>query len=430
MSPLYVCQECGNEFALWQGKCSYCSSWDSLKQVSESFIKASKVTDKLSSIDITRLDKVDMNDIHHLTTGSSEFDRALSGGLVQGSITLIGGDPGIGKSTLMLQISHSIANSLYVSGEESESQIALRAKRLGVDPKRINILCDTNIENITKQIIKFKPRMVVIDSIQTMFSKDQISTPGSIVQIRSATMHFQKIAKQTSVPIILVGHVTKEGIVAGPKILEHIVDTVCYLEGNNEENLRFIRTVKHRFGSVNEIGIFEMTDKGLNSLANPSLKFIQSKTKGIFGSVISVIVEGKRPILVEIQALISKSYSNFPKRIVSGTNPKRLDILLAIIEKKTGVLFYDQDVFINLTGGLKHMSNDIDLAITCAILSSYYKKSIPEKWCVFGELGLTGETRDVAFKLVREKEAKRLGYEIISQIVSLKDFANKIKSLS
>lgn len=422
-SKLFVCNECGEEFSSWQGKCGNCGSWNSLKEFK---IKISnRTTGELNQT--IKLSKVNIDAIAHISTGSSEFDKTLSGGLIEGSITLIGGEPGIGKSTLMLQVAHAVSGSLYISGEESTSQISLRARRLKLDLDRISVLTETDVNNISKIIEKTSPRLVIIDSIQTIYQSDYPSTPGSLVQVRECGLYLQKIAKITGIPIILVGHVTKEGAVAGPKILEHLVDTVCYLEGKEEGSIRIIRTIKHRFGSTNEIGIFTMTEGGLKSLENPSSYFIGDRQSNEPGTALSAFVDANRPFIVEVQALLTKSYLNYPKRLASGIDAKRLDMLIAIITRNFQVKLYEYDIFINITGGLNIKDPGIDLAIAVAILSALKNKAIDKDIVIFGEVGLVGEIRKARYEEIRVKEVKRLGLKPTFQFKKLAEVAQNLK---
>lgn len=415
----FVCNDCGEEFAKWQGKCSNCQLWNTLQEFKISPNEARKKNSQFEADLPVLLASVKDNLDLRISTGSSEFDRALSGGLVAGSITLLGGDPGIGKSTLMIQVAHSVAGSLYISGEESINQIALRAKRLKLNLSRINFLSQTNVGIIAKTIEKIKPRLIIIDSIQTMFDQNYPSTPGSIVQVRETALTFQNLAKSTNIPIILVGHVTKEGTVAGPKILEHLVDTVCYLEGKTDQELRIVRTIKHRFGSTNEIGLFTMTENGLISLANPSGHFIDLRMSQVPGSILTTIVDGNRPFIIEVQALSAKSVLGYPKRTASGFDPKRLELLIAILERRAGIKLYDQDIFINIVGGLTVKDRSIDLAVALAIYCSVKQHKISNQQVFFGELGLAGEIRNVYQQELRVKEVKRLNFEVFKSPTTL-----------
>lgn len=421
----YVCSQCGEDFAKWQGKCSNCQTWNSLVEY--------KVDNRLpnqnksEALKPQRLSEISNHTEKRLSTGSSEFDRALSGGLVAGSITLVGGDPGIGKSTLMLQIAHSVKDTLYISGEESPQQILLRAKRLKLDTKRINVLSETDSAKIVATVQKEKPRLVIIDSIQTMFDNNYPSTPGSLVQVRECSLVFQRLAKLNNVPIILVGHVTKDGTVAGPKILEHMVDTVCYIEGQNDQEMRIIRTTKHRFGSTNEIGLFAMTEKGMSSLTNPSAHFIEDRMLQVPGSALTAILDGNRPFIIEVQALTTKNNFNFSRRTASGFDSKRLELIIAILERRVGISLQDQDIFINIVGGINIKDPAIDLAIAITITSSFEQWTIPEKLCIFGELGLAGEVRNPLNASQRIKEIKRLGYQYLTPEQSLIKTIQKCK---
>lgn len=424
---IYVCSDCGEEYARWQGKCESCTSWNTIKEF-KTALKNSSSREKAQAVEPIFLNDIQTKEEDRISTGSSEFDESLSGGLVTGSITLLGGDPGIGKSTLMLQVAHSVSNSLYISGEESLSQISIRAKRLNLDLKRIKVVSETNVGNIIATIEKSKPRLVIIDSIQTLLDETYPSTPGSLVQVRECSLLLAKTAKTLDIPIIIVGHVTKEGNVAGPKTLEHLVDTVCYLEGKKYESIRIVRTVKHRFGSTNEIGIFEMTDSGLKSLANPSAHFINQKSLNNPGTALAVIIDGNKPFIIEVQALTTKTSSPYPKRLASGIDSKRLDIIVAILENIADIETYKYDIFINITGGITIKDMSVDLAVAICIISSLKKWKVPDKWCYFGELGLAGEIRTTSNEEIKIKEAKRLGYLPITEIDSLQDAIQMLKS--
>jgi len=424
---VYVCSECGEEFSKWQGKCDSCNSWNTIKEF-KTTSRSSAARSKVQADEPILLNDIQTKEEDRISTGSSEFDESLSGGLVTGSITLLGGDPGIGKSTLMLQVAHSVSNSLYISGEESLSQISIRAKRLKLDLKRIKVVSQTNVGNIIATIEKNKPRLVIIDSIQTLLDENFPSTPGSLVQVRECSLLLAKTAKTLDIPIIIVGHVTKEGNVAGPKTLEHLVDTVCYLEGKKYESIRIVRTVKHRFGSTNEIGIFEMTNSGLKSLKNPSAHFINQKSLNSPGTALAVIIDGNKPFIIEVQALTTKTNSPYPKRLASGIDAKRLDLIVAILENIIEVETYKYDIFINITGGISIKDMSVDLAVAICIISSLKKWKVPDKWCYFGELGLAGEIRTTQNEAIKIKEAKRLGYIPVSEIDSLQAAIEMLKN--
>lgn len=422
----YLCTQCGNDFAKWSGKCPGCHEWNTLIEYKNEASVVKKQTNHTAILPQV-LTEGSPELKKRISTGSSEFDRALSGGLVAGSITLLGGDPGIGKSTLMVQVAHSVSGSLYISGEESEHQIALRAKRLGLKLERITFCAQTNVHTIAATIAAQQPRLVIIDSIQTMQDEAYPSTPGSLVQVRECGLVFQRLAKQHNIPIILVGHVTKEGNIAGPKILEHMVDTVCYVEGKSMEEVRIVRTTKHRFGSTNEIGLFAMTHNGLHSLTNPSAHFINDESLRAPGSSLSVIIDGNRPFIIEVQALTAQSVTSYPKRTASGYDTKRLDLLLAILEQRAHISLASYDVYINIVGGLVVKDNGIDCAIACAIASSHGNWVVPDKLCIVGECGLAGEIRSPRNNDVRKNEVERLGYRYFAQPKTLNDALKTIK---
>lgn len=404
----YVCSECGEEFTKWSGICSNCKKWNTLKEFK---IQNYKAKNNIESLKIWSLDKVEDKEFKRIETGFGEVDRVLGGGIVAGSVVLLGGDPGIGKSTLITQIAQNIENCLYVSGEESLEQLKLRVKRLGILPKKIEAIADTNVDAIVNTIVKYKPKIVIIDSIQTMYTDEFPSTPGSLVQVRESALKLQKIAKTSHIPIVLIGHVTKDGAVAGPKILEHLVDIVLYLEGERYQNHRILRSRKNRFGSVDEIGVFEMGLAGMREVKNPSELFLEERKDNVAGSAVAATVEGNRPILIEVQALVTESIYGFPKRTVSGFDLNRLNLLLAILGKRAKINFGKYDVYINIVGGFKIKDPGIDLAICMAVISAFYNLSIKNNDCFIGEVGLSGEIRNVKFQAKRQNEAKRLGFK-------------------
>lgn len=408
----FVCSECGDEFSKWSGMCPSCHEWNTLKEFkSESFQKGISGVSK--DVKMTTLDKVKKTDFERIKTGIGEFDRVLGGGVVPGSVILLGGDPGIGKSTITAQVLANIADSLYISGEESLEQIRMRTDRMKIKPEKIKAISDTNINSLIKIIYKYKPNLVVIDSIQTMYSADFPSTPGSLVQVRECALKLQKCAKELHIPIVLIGHVTKEGNVAGPKILEHLVDVVLYLEGERFHNHRILRGVKNRFGAIDEIGVFEMNESGMQQVSNPSKLFLHERTEEIPGSVVAATIEGNRPILIEIQALVTKTVFGYPKRTTSGFDLNRLNLLLAILTKRARLNLGNYDVYINVVGGFKIKDPGVDLAVCMAIVSAYINKKVDKDLCLYGEVGLSGEIRNVKFLDKREAEAKRLGFKKI-----------------
>jgi len=354
-----------------------------------------------------------------------EFNRVLGGGIVQGSLIILGGDPGIGKSTLLLQVASKIKNMLYISGEESAEQIKLRFDRLGLSSKTLKILSEISLQNIIATIEKEKPEVVIVDSIQTVYSNDFPSTPGSIVQVRECALRLQQYAKTRHTTVILVGHVTKEGTVAGPRTLEHLVDVVLYLEGDRFQEHRILRSVKNRFGATDEIGIFEMTELGLKEVTNPSGLLLKEKVGDVAGSAVSATVEGSRSILVEIQALTTTTVFGYPQIRSSGFDLNRLQLLIAVLQKRAGLNLSNQDVFINIVGGINIKEPSVDLAVALAIASSFKGKPLSDKLCIFGEVGLSGEIRKVTFLEKRQNEAKRLGY---SEFIKVKTLESAIRS--
>ncbi len=420
----FVCQQCGYETSSWFGKCPNCDTWNSLVEtVKESpGIKNSELrTTSGKQVAPQKLSEVRHIEKNRLKSGFEEFDRVMGGGIVPGSVTLLAGDPGIGKSTLLL---HVLAKTggLYVSGEESAEQIKLRAKRLGIRGENIEILAETNVELISDVIGAYQNRtptvhasasLVIIDSIQTLSSGDLEGMAGSVGQIRHSAEVLIGAAKSFGVPVIIIGHVTKEGAIAGPKVLEHMVDTVLYLEGERFADARILRTLKNRFGAIEEVGIFQMVEKGLIEVENPSALFLQDRVKNVPGSVVTVILEGTRPMLVEIQALTVPSQLAMPRRVGNGINYNRLQLLVAILQKRLNLPLGTFDVFVNVSGGIKVEEPAVDLAICMAILSSFKNKPLDSQTAVFGEVGLLGEVRRTTGEERRTREAKRLGFSTI-----------------
>lgn len=414
---VYSCTECGGQSTKWQGQCPHCFAWNTL---TESIIEG-KTVNRYSSITQTsklqKLNEVETQNLVRQMTGIGEFDRVLGGGLVGGAVILLGGDPGIGKSTILIQALSAMnsqaetLNILYVSGEESSDQIAMRARRLELEVSDISILSEINLEKVVQNIEKNKSNVVVIDSIQTIYSEELSSAPGSVTQVRECAAQLTRIAKQSNITLIFVGHVTKEGTLAGPRVLEHIVDTVLYFEGDPHSSFRMIRAAKNRFGAVNELGVFAMTEKGLKEVSNPSALFLSHHHEQVSGTCITVTQEGTRPLLIEIQALVDESHSNNPKRLSVGLEHNRLSLLLATLHKHAGIVCYDQDVFINAVGGVKISEPGVDLAVLCAIVSSLQNKAIDQKTIIFGEVGLAGEVRPVQRGQERIKEAAKLGFK-------------------
>jgi len=412
---IYSCNECGGQTLKWQGQCPYCMEWNALvESVAEPVAKGNNRFNALAaSGKVQILADVEAAEVARTPTGISEFDRVLGGGLVQGAVILIGGDPGIGKSTLLLQVLAHLSNqqnSLYVSGEESTQQIALRAKRLSLDARGLRLLPEIQLERIQAAIVQNKPDIVVIDSIQTVYSEQLTSAPGSVAQVRECAAQLTRIAKANDITMILVGHVTKEGALAGPRVLEHIVDTVLYFEGDTHSSFRLIRAFKNRFGAVNELGVFAMTEKGLREVSNPSALFLSQHGEHVAGSCVMVTQEGTRPLLVEIQALLDESHSPNVRRLSLGLEQNRLAMLLAVLHRHAGIACFDQDVFINAVGGVKITEPGADLAVILAMVSSLLNKPLPEKLVVFGEVGLAGEVRPVQRGQERLREAAKLGF--------------------
>ena len=412
----YHCSECGGQSTKWQGQCPHCFAWNTLEEE----IIETKTTNRFSSITkssgLQKLNEVEAEIINKTSTGLKEFDRVLGGGLVKGAVILLGGDPGIGKSTILLQALAKLTsqaepvNVLYVSGEESAQQIALRSRRLELEVSDIAILSEINLEKIIASIEKHHSNVVVIDSIQTVYSEELSSAPGSVTQVRECAAQLTRIAKQSNITLLFVGHVTKEGTLAGPRVLEHIVDTVLYFEGDPNSSFRMIRAAKNRFGAVNELGVFAMTEKGLKEVSNPSALFLSHHHENVSGSCITVTQEGTRPLLVEIQALVDTSHSSYAKRLSVGLEGNRLTLLLATLHKHSGIVCYDQDVFVNAVGGVKISEPGADLAVLCAIVSSLKNKPIDQKIIIFGEVGLAGEVRPIQRGQERLKEAAKLGF--------------------
>jgi len=411
----YSCTECGGQTLKWQGQCPHCQAWNTLVEaVSEK--ATSRFTPVSESREVQSLSEVEAEEEQRYSTSLNEFDRVLGGGLVQGGVVLLGGDPGIGKSTLLLQALCNMSllplarNVLYVSGEESARQVAMRAKRMGVDAKALHLLAEIRLERIQEVLAERKPDVAVIDSIQTVYSDALQSAPGSVAQVRECAAQLTRLAKASGTSMILVGHVTKEGALAGPRVLEHMVDTVLYFEGDTHSSFRLIRAFKNRFGAVNELGVFAMTEKGLREVSNPSALFLSHHGGQVPGSCIMVTQEGTRPLLVEIQALVDEAHSPNARRLSVGLEQNRLAMLLAVLHRHAGIACFDQDVFVNAVGGVKITEPGADLAVLLAIVSSLKNRPLPEKTVVFGEVGLAGEVRPVQRGLERLREAAKLGF--------------------
>ena len=424
---VFFCQQCGYESAKWMGQCPGCREWNTFveepaEEKRSTHSSASRVG---QTVEPLPLSKVEMTDQERFTTGIGELDRVLGGGIVPASLVLVGGDPGIGKSTLLLQVCRNLAEAhhsvLYISGEESMQQIKIRAERIGSFTDDLELFCETNLSDIASVLRKKKPRVVVIDSIQTMYSEDVNSAPGSVSQVRQATALLLQLAKSLGITIFIVGHVTKEGVVAGPRVLEHMVDTVLYFEGDRHAAYRILRGVKNRFGSTNEIGVFEMQQAGLVEVKNPSEYMLNGRPEGASGSIVTCSIEGTRPILLEIQALVCKTGFGLPRRTAAGADLNRVNLLMAVLEKRLGMSLGNCDAYVNIAGGIKMNEPAIDLGIVMALVSSYRNRPIDEKTIVFGEVGLSGEVRAVNMPEQRVAEAKKLGFETcILPEVSLK----------
>lgn len=430
---VYFCQECGNESPKWLGQCPVCGAWNSfVEEVVEK--TSSKAQREKRDVRPTHLSEIISSDEKRISSGMPELDRVLGGGIVQGSMVLVGGDPGIGKSTLLLQVCRNLCSRkvdvLYVSGEESLQQIKIRADRMGTFDDQLSLLCETNLDIIRSVIDRSRPRVLVIDSIQTMYSETVSSAPGSVSQVRESTAVLMQIAKGMNITVFIVGHVTKEGLVAGPRVLEHMVDTVLYFEGDRHAAYRVLRGVKNRFGSTDEIGVFEMCQNGLQEVANPSAFMLNGKPRGASGSVVACSIEGTRPILVEIQALVCHSNFNMPRRTAAGCDYNRVNLLMAVIEKRAGLRLTESDAYINIAGGIRMNEPAVDLGIVLAIISSYKEMPVPDDLICFGEVGLSGEVRAVNLAEQRIAEAAKLGFSrIIMPKVNLSGIRGKYRQL-
>ena len=413
---VFFCRECGYESAKWMGQCPGCKSWNTFTEEPVAMkpsgrVNALKADGKAEPV---KLSQVSVDEKDRISTNMEELDRVLGGGIVPGSLILVGGDPGIGKSTLLLQVCRNLSDKaldvLYISGEESLRQIKMRANRLGEFGDRLSLLCEINLEVIEEIIRKLQPKVVVIDSIQTMYSEEVKAAPGSVSQVRESTAVLLQLAKGLGITIFIVGHVTKEGTVAGPRVLEHMVDTVLYFEGDRHASYRILRGVKNRFGSTNEIGVFEMREQGLMEVANASSFMLDGKPENASGSVVVCSMEGTRPMLLEIQALVCTSSFGLPRRQAVGTDTNRVNLLMAVLEKRVGMSLANCDAYVNLAGGIKVSEPAIDLGIVMAIASSFKNRAVPDGMLAFGELGLSGEVRSVSMAQTRVKEAAKLGF--------------------
>ena len=409
---VFICQNCGYQTPKWMGRCPDCGKWDSLAETKLESTPADR--EKMPCPDPQTIDAIAIDHQIRIKTTIGEFDRILGGGIVSGSLILIGGEPGIGKSTLVLQVLDCLARSglkvLYVTGEESAAQIKMRAQRLGISSPLLYVLPVTSIQDCLLKAEQLRPAVLAIDSIQTMYSEELASAPGTVGQVREVAAKLLGFGKSTATPVFLIGHVTKEGAIAGPKILEHLVDTVLYFEGESNHLYRVLRSVKNRYGSTNEVGVFEMRDSGLKEVGNPSLIFLQQRPEGASGSVVIPCLEGSRPLLLEVQALVGTSPFGVPRRTCIGVDPNRVALLVAILGKRLGLELGDQDIFVNVTGGLRLEEPASDLALVAALLSSFLNRPVDMKTIIFGEVGLAGEVRGVNQPLLRLREAARLGF--------------------
>ncbi|MDP3620431.1 MAG: DNA repair protein RadA [Polynucleobacter sp.] len=417
VKTIYVCQACGGSTPRWQGQCPACQAWNTLEEsLSESTSSNARFQGLAQAVPRQKLSAIKAEDMPRLATGIEEFDRVLGGGLVPGGVVLIGGDPGIGKSTLLLQalaeMSAAGVNVLYSSGEESASQIALRAKRIALAAPQLEVLAEIQLEKLLTTIDAARPQVVVVDSIQTVYSDAFTSAPGSVAQVRECAAQLTRFAKSSGICILMVGHVTKDGHLAGPRVLEHIVDTVLYFEGDTHSSFRLVRSIKNRFGAVNELGVFAMTEKGLKGVSNPSAIFLSQHAEMVPGACVLVTQEGSRPLLVEIQALVDTAHIPNPRRLAVGLEQHRLAMLLAVLHRHAGIACFDQDVFLNAVGGVKITEPAADLAVLLAIQSSIRNRALPKELIVFGEVGLAGEIRPCPRGQERLKEAAKLGFSI------------------
>jgi DNA repair protein RadA/Sms len=410
---IYACNECGGQSTKWQGQCPHCGAWNALVEAVAERAGQHRYASAAKPAALTPLGRIPAREVARMPTGVAELDRALGGGLIAGQVALIGGDPGIGKSTLLLQAlawMSAARKVVYVSGEESAEQVALRAQRLQVDTAAVALLAEIQLERITATLEAHRPEVAVIDSIQTVYSEALQSAPGSVAQVRECAAQLTRIAKSHGIALIFVGHVTKEGALAGPRVLEHIVDTVLYFEGDPHSSFRLIRAFKNRFGPVNELGVFAMTERGLRGVANPSALFLSQHREPVAGSCILVTSEGTRPLLVEVQALVDGAHGVAPRRLAQGLDQTRLAMLLAVLHRHAGISVHDQDVFVNAVGGVRIEEPAADLAVLLAVISSFRNRPLPEKLVVFGEIGLAGEVRPAPRGQDRLREAAKLGF--------------------
>lgn len=432
---VFFCNECGYESRKWLGQCPSCKSWNTFVEEKVSTSSKSKIVSGINKSTVTTLKEVTNEDGERINTGFDELDRVLGGGIVVGSLTLVGGDPGIGKSTLLLQVCRNLANAglrvLYISGEESLRQIKIRADRLGETNDNLKVLCDTDLSNIESVLKDEKPEFVIIDSIQTMYKEEVGSAPGSVGQVRESTNVLMQLAKGLNIPIVIVGHVTKEGVVAGPRVLEHMVDTVLYFEGDRHESYRVLRSVKNRFGATNEIGVFEMRNDGIREVLNPSAFMLEGRPVDAAGTVVACAMEGTRPLLVEVQALVCNTNFSMPKRTAAGMDYNRVNLLLAVLDKRAGLSISDCDAYVNIAGGMKLNEPGLDLAVAISLVSSFKNKPVASDTIVFGEIGLIGEVRSVTQDKARILEAKKLGFNrVILPEISYKTLCKDCKDIN
>ena len=430
---IYFCQNCGHEESKWLGQCPMCREWNTFVEEKVTVSKGTAAKNTVREAEVVTLSSVSTDQEDRMQTEIEELDRVLGGGVVPGSLVLVGGDPGIGKSTLLLQVCKRLSDQgrkvLYISGEESLKQIKLRANRMGTFSDHLLLLCETNLETIRQVIEREHPAVAVIDSIQTMYSEEVTAAPGRVSQVREATNTLMQIAKGLNITIFIVGHVTKEGTVAGPRVLEHMVDTVLYFEGDRHASYRILRGVKNRFGSTNEIGVFEMRETGLEEVPNPSEYMLNGRPEDASGSVVACSMEGTRPILMEIQALVCRSNFGMPRRTAAGTDYNRVNLLMAVLEKRVGLPLSNYDAYINIAGGIRMNEPAIDLGIVMAIVSSYKNQSISPGTIVFGEVGLSGEVRAVSMSEQRVAEARKLGFKTCIMPQVSKDMLKKIEGI-
>lgn len=429
---VFFCKECGYESAKWLGQCPGCNSWNAFVEEKITVGAQKQSSKRKEAVAPTSILKVTTADESRIKTEIKELDRVLGGGIVKGSLVLVGGDPGIGKSTILLQMCHNLVRSktevLYVSGEESLSQIKMRAERIATFENDMMLLCDNDMDNVATAIQKSKAEVVIIDSIQTMIVDEISSAPGTVTQVREVTARLMQLAKQNDVAIFIVGHVTKEGTVAGPRTLEHMVDSVLYFEGDRNNGFRILRGVKNRFGSTNEIGVFTMTDKGLEEVDNPSLVMLNGRPQGVSGSVVVSSLEGTRPILVELQALVCQTNFNMPRRTSVGVDFNRVNLIMAVMEKRAGYNLWGYDAYVNIAGGMKINDPAVDLGIACAIASSMKNLPVNDDVMIMGEIGLAGEIRGVTNVLQRVKEADKMGFK--KCIIPKSNYDNNMKELN